>query len=330
MIIPLKVDVPLDRRPFTNYFLIASIIAAFGWEMSVSNTRLLLFIESQSFFSVVASMWLHGDIIHLVGNLLFLYIFGNAVCGKIGNLFYLPAFLIVGLLAELIHFLCDGTPSIGASGAINGIVGMYLIFFPLNSISCLFIFWVYYIRTFSVASYWMILLWFGFDIWGAVSDSAGVAYFAHIGGFLGGAGLASLLLVIGLVRMAELEKSLFDCLGWRIQAEAKRRKPDHLHGHQEQEDWLIVTPQGLQNISNQPQRKNKENPPRTARLSDRHNKQCSNARVPSGSVRKTDKAIRFRCPCGAAFSVAADGAGKVVRCKKCRRKLRIPGSNHPG
>lgn len=157
-------------------------------------------------------MWLHGGIIHLVGNLIFLWLFGNAVCSKIGNLAYLPVYVGLGLIAAVSHLIFVGGPMIGASGAINGIVGMYLVFFPENSISCFFLL-LFHPITFSVSGYWIILLWFAFDIWGAVSGGQGVAYFAHIGGFVVGFGLAVLMLKLKWVEMERDEKSLLQMLG---------------------------------------------------------------------------------------------------------------------
>lgn len=101
-------------------------------------------------------LWLHGGYIHLLGNLLFLWIFGNAVCAKIGNLVYFPIYITLGILAGIGHQVFQGGASIGASGAIMGVVGMYLVFFPANDITCYFIWINIYrpiAREFTVSSY---------------------------------------------------------------------------------------------------------------------------------------------------------------------------------
>ena len=136
-------------------------------------------------------MWLHGGLLHLLGNLLFLWVFGNAVCAKIGNLRYLLLYVLLGVTAGIAHLLISRGAVIGASGAINGVVGMYLVLFYENEITCLFAFWliVLYVRVFAVSSIWMILLWLLWDVVGALlPGGSNVAYFAHLGGFAAASG----------------------------------------------------------------------------------------------------------------------------------------------
>jgi hypothetical protein len=101
---------------------------------------------------------------------------------------------------------------LGASGAINGVVGMFLVFFPENAVNCLWIFFVF-IRRFSISSYWMILMWFVFDVWGAMTGGGNTAYFAHIGGFAAGVILAIFMLERKWVTMEDYEKSLLQLVG---------------------------------------------------------------------------------------------------------------------
>ena len=160
-------------------------------------------------------MWLHGGVLHLAGNMLFLWIFGNAVCANIGNLRYIPAYIGLGIVAGISQLVFMGGSSLGASGAINGIVGMFLVFFPQNEITCYFIYVLLlspYIREFSVSSVWIILLWLAFDILGVVLGGGGVAYFAHLGGFAGGVILAILMLKFKMVTMERYEKSLLQVI----------------------------------------------------------------------------------------------------------------------
>jgi membrane associated rhomboid family serine protease len=167
---------------------------------------------------LLGHMWLHGGIIHLIGNLLFLWIFGNAVCAKIGNFFYLLIYIVVGLLAGIAHLVFQGGPAIGASGAIMGVVGIYLMFFPKNDITCYFVFFAGFspfIREFTVSSFWMILFWLAFDVYGAIAGSGLVAYFAHLGGSVGGFALAFLMLKTKWIVMEDYEESLLQAWGKR-------------------------------------------------------------------------------------------------------------------
>jgi membrane associated rhomboid family serine protease len=171
-----------------------------------------MILDCWDWTGMLGHVLLHADVFHLAGNMLFLWVFGNAICAKVGNVSYLVLYLSLAWCAAAAHLYFDGDPAIGASGAIKGIVGMFLVYYPLNSISC--VYWFYWRGgTFSVSSYWMILLWLSFDVWGVVVGYQGVGYWAHIGGLAAGAVLASVLLTVRLVRMDELEKSIFQVVG---------------------------------------------------------------------------------------------------------------------
>ena len=107
MIIPWKVDVPQDRWPFVNWLIIVAIIGVFvlqivtfvaqvNEEQIVEGEMGQFVLDGWGLKGLFGHMWLHGGLFHLIGNLLFLWIFGNAVCAKIGNLYYLPIYLLVG------------------------------------------------------------------------------------------------------------------------------------------------------------------------------------------------------------------------------------------
>ena len=177
LIIPYAVDVPFERQPYVNWVLLASIICVFCFQFHLSfyagpDERVGSVVEEYhlngfNIRGLFGHMWIHGDLLHLAGNMLFLWVFGNAVCQKIGNLLYMPIYLFVGLFAAVSFVIFSGGTGLGASGAINGIVGMYLVFFPVHDISCWWVLWVwYYFRagTFSISGYWMILLWRRYSI----------------------------------------------------------------------------------------------------------------------------------------------------------------------
>lgn len=216
MLIPYQVDVPMSRWPIMNFALIGvislfSLMVMFGGDgQSVRD----MVLDGWAPKGLFGHMLLHADFIHLFGNMLFLWVFGNAVCAKITNIAYLPLFLFFGLVAAGSHLTIDGDPAIGASGAINGVVGMYLLLYPLNNVSCIWLFGLYS-RSFSFSGMWLILLWLIFDLWGATTGSGGVAYWAHLGGFAAGACIGAVLLSTRMVVPTDSEQSLFDVIAGR-------------------------------------------------------------------------------------------------------------------
>lgn len=161
-IIPKEVDVPQARIPFVNWLIIALIILVFAFQVktlldykvqrekeqqdrsistqtqeqkqaekpSLVDKFEPFFLDGWELKGIFGHMWLHAGFFHIAGNLLFLWVFGNAVCSKVGNFTYLLFYLCVGVFAAAAHLVFSGGTAIGASGAINGIVGMFLIFFP--------------------------------------------------------------------------------------------------------------------------------------------------------------------------------------------------------
>ena len=240
MLIPWKVDVPQDRLPFVNWIIIIITVAVFvvpmvlniqimlstpsevelskiAWLTEISEIANSFVLKDYSLKGLLGHIWLHGGILHIFGNMLFLWIFGNAICAKIGNVFYLPIYLFLGIVAGCAHLFFNANPAIGASGAINGIIGMYLVFFPLNEITCVFLFFIPlmvrpYAKTFSVSSFWVIMFWLAFDIWGVIKGKGHIAYFAHLGGFFCGFGLGILMLKTKWIQMERYEKSLLQIL----------------------------------------------------------------------------------------------------------------------
>lgn len=144
-------------------------------------------------------MWLHDGYPHIIGNLIFIWVFGNALCSKVGNILYIPLYIATGLLAATLHLVCDVRTAVGASGALYGVIGAYFVLYPFNSIKC-FVWFLAYLRRFSVAGFWIILLKVALDVLGAVTGyMGGTAYFAHIGGFVSGVIIAMVLLMTKLV-----------------------------------------------------------------------------------------------------------------------------------
>lgn len=212
LLVPLEADVTIYRWPVINLILIGGItlfsIFAFGAPEEAGLDGFVL--QDFTVSNLLGHVLLHADLFHLAGNMIFLWCFGNAVCAKVGNLAYPLLFLTLILSASVIHLLFDGRPAIGASGAINGVVGLFLVYFPKNDIRC-FWWFVWRFGTFHVSSMWMILLWFAFDLWGATGEGR-VAHFAHLGGFVAGVMIGFGTLLFNWVEMTDTEYSLLDMI----------------------------------------------------------------------------------------------------------------------
>ena len=202
--IPIRDRNPSGKFPFVTYLLIGINILVFLYmfflperlcEEFIYHYALIpaLLIKGQNLFSLFASMFLHGSLGHIFGNMIFLNIFGDNLEGKLGRLKYLIFYLFCGLGASALQIFSDPNsqiPMLGASGAIAGIMGGYLIFFPNHRIDILFSFG-WFIRTATVPAYTMLIYWifvqflYGFGSL-RIPQLGGVAYFAHVGGFFAG------------------------------------------------------------------------------------------------------------------------------------------------
>ncbi len=155
------------------------------------------------YITLLTSMFMHGGIAHIAGNMLFLWIFGDNVEDRLGHLRYLVFYLLTGIIASLAHvfstalFATDEAalliPSLGASGAISGVLGGYIVFFPHRRVTVLLF------RILTVVPAWVAIgMWFAFQLisglgmLGSGSAQGGVAYAAHIGGFIAGLVLVKL------------------------------------------------------------------------------------------------------------------------------------------
>jgi membrane associated rhomboid family serine protease len=217
--IPLKDDNPTRRIPFINLLLIAANLALFGYQYFylpqgpayLINT--LGFIPSETFsftdrppltnvplpLTLVTSTFIHGGWLHLLGNMLYLFIFGDNVEDRLGHGRYLVFYVASGTAAGLVHgilFAQSNVPCVGASGAIAGVLAAYMFFYPKAKVSTLFIIFVFF-RIVRLPAVVVLGLWIVLQIVSGMtelsSQAGGVAWFAHIGGFAAGAILALLL-----------------------------------------------------------------------------------------------------------------------------------------
>lgn len=232
LLLPYHVDVPMRCVPWMNWVLIGLTVVFYPLCVASDGLTPLgehLVLGGESWAGVVGHVLVHADLLHLLGNMLFLWVFGNAVCAKVGNLAYPFLYFGLGVAAGLVSYLVDPRPAVGASGAINGIVGVFVVWYLLNEISCWYAYWFFSAAdagSFSVSSFWMVLLWLAFDVWGAVRGGGNIGYIAHLAGFAAGFLLAVLLLVLRWVEMEQGERSLLQLVAGDEEARrpAKKRR----------------------------------------------------------------------------------------------------------
>jgi membrane associated rhomboid family serine protease len=297
MLLPLSTDVEQDQPPVTNVLIVVSAVVAFlathPW-VDLWEHRFAL--NGWSPLGLVGHLWLHGSFWHIFGNMIFLWVFGNAVCSRVGNLRYPAVYVGVGVAAGLAHVLADGHPAIGASGAVNGIVGMFAVLFPESRVRVLLaIFWTWG-GVWAVPSGLLIALWFVLDLYGALHNPVGIAYWAHIGGFLAGFFLGIVFVQKGWVKLYRGEKTLLHMTGWSPPAPPAPAPPPRRAWHP------VPAAAKLAGAAAPPHREDARPP------------------APAG--------IEVRCTCGTILTCPEDQAGQYVKCDRCHAWVRAPRREH--
>lgn len=200
---PIRDHNPSGRVPVVTILLIAiNILVFLSYFPTSTENDINQFIfdwglipgrimAGQGYETILTSMFLHGGWLHLAGNMLFLWIFGDNLEDEMGHVGFLLFYLASGVGAAAAQSVLDlqsGIPMVGASGAIAGVLGGYLLLFPKARVDVLFIFIIIF-RIFPIPAWIVLGVWLGAQIFSGVStpsDAGGVAYWAHIGGFLAG------------------------------------------------------------------------------------------------------------------------------------------------
>lgn len=204
---PIRDHNPSGRVPHVTRLLIAANVLIFlaYWFTLPSEMALARFFfdwglvparvaAGEGGLTFLSSMFLHGGWMHLAGNMLFLYVFGDNLEDEMGHGRFLGFYLLSGLAAAGLQFAAEPgstIPMVGASGAIAGVMGGYLLLFPRAKVDVLF-FFVIFFRVFPIPAWIMLGVWFGLQLFnGAMTpaDVGGVAYWAHAGGFIAGLAL---------------------------------------------------------------------------------------------------------------------------------------------
>ena len=170
-----------------------------GTQFPVSDNAVCVITATANWTSLLTHMFLHGGWMHLLGNMWFLWIFGNNVEDSMGHVRFAVFYVVCGLAAAAAQALAEptsGLPMVGASGAIGGVMGAYVLLYPRVSVHML-LWFGFFVTTVAIPAYWMLGYWFLVQVLGGVSSlgahGGGVAFWAHVGGFVAG-GLLVLLL----------------------------------------------------------------------------------------------------------------------------------------
>jgi membrane associated rhomboid family serine protease len=204
---PIRDENPSRSTPFVTYALLLANIAVFAYEIMLAlHGQLEEFIytygmipalvsQGEALHTLLTSMFLHGGVFHLLGNMLYLYIFGDNVEDAMGHRRYLIFYLLTGFAASALQIAINPAstlPNVGASGAIAGVLGAYFVTYPFARVHTI-IFLGYFIRWVSLPAVVLLGFWFVFQLFAGTATLeamklgyGGVAYFAHVGGFVAG------------------------------------------------------------------------------------------------------------------------------------------------
>ncbi|RJE85969.1 rhomboid family intramembrane serine protease [Paracoccus onubensis] len=198
---PIRDHNPSTRKPVVTYGLISANVAMYLLTLPGFEGGQTLWVwlalypvaisHGELIWGLLTHMFLHAGIMHIAGNMLFLWIFGDNLEDQMGRLGFLCFYLACGLGAAFAQIAADplaSVPMVGASGAIAGVMGGYLLLFPRARIDILLIIVVFF-KVFTLPAWTMLILWFAIQIFGGfsmVGAEGGVAYWAHAGGFIAG------------------------------------------------------------------------------------------------------------------------------------------------
>jgi membrane associated rhomboid family serine protease len=217
--IPFSDDNPVEHTPFMTWLLMAVCVAAYGWEFSLGDKSMDAALAIFGFTPVMltgsvpalsasygvpawgtifTSMFLHGGFLHLAGNMLYLWIFGNNIEEAMGHVRFTLFYLVCGVAAALGMALIDShsqVPMIGASGAISGVLGAYMLLYPRARVHVIIPLGII-LYPLWVRAVWVVGIWFAMQLFSAAftdPTQPGTAFWAHVGGFAAGLILTPLL-----------------------------------------------------------------------------------------------------------------------------------------
>jgi membrane associated rhomboid family serine protease len=225
---PIRTDSPLYSTPWTNWLLVAAnvvvfLVQQFAWR-GLDYTPGALDPRDPQLLHFFTYQFLHGDGWHIVGNMVFLYIFGNNVCDRIGNLGYLAFYLAGGVAAGIGHVMTSTAPAIGASGSVSAVTAAFLVLLPRSRVTILYFFIL--IGVFEIPSMWLILFSFLKDfVLGFSGAGTGVAHTAHLAGSVFG-----FVICLSLLSVRLLPRDQFDMFALLQRWNRRRQYKDLVRG----------------------------------------------------------------------------------------------------
>lgn len=218
LVVPYEVRTLTQRTPWANFFIIGLcvfIFSGFYFEFFSEDILPYFILDGNNGLAATGSDFMHAGWAHLIGNMIFLWVFGNALCGVMPSYLYFAIYLLLGAMANCIHFFIDGRPSVGASGAISGLLGIFLALYPLNRVHSFYLI-VFKYGHWDVPGWVLLGLWFLLQLTSLLDGAGEIAYWAHIGGFISGLGIGLLLAKLDLIDTGDYDNpSLLDILSGR-------------------------------------------------------------------------------------------------------------------
>lgn len=333
MIIP-SLDLPFERKPFVSWLMIVFVIVVFilqAVEVRQDPRHTFETVNIGKFNPVnfCMYMWGHAGIWHCVAMVFFLVALGNGVCAKIGNFFYLPLYVLFGFVAAFVFSIFHDGGALGAAGAINGIAGMFLVFFPKSDFNIqMYSKYGQKIFDFNIPSFVMVILWIVIDMIFVFKGIGLVSYGAHIVTFVLGAAIATLLLMLNIIKTTDYERSLLEMLnigtigsgGGRSRGRTRQR--GRRSAHVPDRDEL---PWDYEQEDEQDEDEDYEDEDYEDDGIDSPDYYQQDAPLPMPVVKEEDEYIRFSCDCGKKLKMPRKYAGKSGKCPKCTSRVRIPG-----
>lgn len=214
LVLPYKSNVKGKIIPWTNYIFISIQMLMFLWMRFLGGGEFLdwFILQDWSIVSILGHVWVHVSLIHLLINVLYLWVLGNALCSSIGNFRFVIMYLLGGIVAASGYLLFDGRPCIGASGANNFIIVAMCLLFPYRKIHGCILFLIFPIFRFVIMGTWYLAIKFLYELLFSFLGFGQIAYVMHLSGIIGGGILVYLLIKFKILKAENSDKDLVQAI----------------------------------------------------------------------------------------------------------------------